>query len=329
MTPIKTGIIGFGRMASNHHLTAMRESGLYNITTVCDITESRRQAAVEEGLTATDDLDAFLDSDLELVLITTHSSLHYESALKVAAAKKHMLIEKPLAVRGPEAEEMVQAAADHDVTLTVYHNRHYDGDYRLVKSAVRDGLIGDVISVENRTMGARPAIGFGVPDYNQQWRVSAQAGGGTLLDFGPHWVEQLLDLLDGYKVVSVFADVRNIKWGDAEDLFDITMVFDNGTHARASKADISYCNLPYKWVALGTEASLTCSGDEFCTIYGEDFEMKRTRAVEQFNLHSNLAEHLRYGAELIIPASHALRVMQVLEAARQSGATGKSTDVEI
>ena len=45
MTPIKTGIIGFGRMASNHHLTAMRESGLYEVTAVCDITESRRQAA--------------------------------------------------------------------------------------------------------------------------------------------------------------------------------------------------------------------------------------------------------------------------------------------
>ena len=57
--------------------------------------------------------------------------------------------------------------------------------------------------------------------------------------------------------------------------------------------------------------------------------MKRRRAVEQLSLHQNLAEHLRGDAELIIPASHALRVMQVLEAARQSGATGKSVDVEI
>jgi len=234
-------------------------------------------------------------------------------------------------VRGPEAEEMVQAAADNGVMITAYHNRHYDGDYRLVKAAVRDGLIGDIITVENRTMGARPAVGFGVPDYNQEWRVTAQAGGGTMLDFGPHWVEQLLDLLEGHTVVSVFADVRNIKWGDAEDLFDITMVFDNGTRARASKADISYCNLPYKWVALGTEASLTYENgqDEYCTIHGPDYEMKRTKSVEQLSLHINIAEHIREGKELIIPASHALRVMQVLEAARQSGASGKSVDVAI
>jgi scyllo-inositol 2-dehydrogenase (NADP+) len=331
LKPIKTGIIGFGRMASNHHLTAMRETELYDIVAVCDITESRRAAAVEEGLTATDDLDAFLDSDLELVLITTHSSLHYETALKVATAKKHMLIEKPLAVHGPDAEEMVQAAADHGVTLTVYHNRHYDGDYRLVKSAVRDGLIGDIITLENRTMGSSPAVGFGVPEYNQQWRITAAAGGGTMLDFGPHWVEQVLDLMEGQRVVSVFADVRNLKWGDAEDLFDITMVFDNDARARASKADVSYCTLPYKWVVLGTEASLTCEdgGSKHCTIHGPEYEMKRTKSVEAIDLHVNIAEHLREGKALIIPASHALRVMQVLEAARQSGASGKSIDVNI
>ena len=51
MTPIKTGIIGFGRMAANHHLSAMRETGLFEIADVCDITESRRQAAAEEGAT--------------------------------------------------------------------------------------------------------------------------------------------------------------------------------------------------------------------------------------------------------------------------------------
>ena len=121
MKAIKTGIIGFGRMASNHHLTAMRETGLFDITAVCDITESRRQAAEEEGLSATDDIDDFLDSDLELILITTHSSLHYESALKVSAVKKHMLIEKPLAVRGPEAEEMIQAAAANGKELDDPH----------------------------------------------------------------------------------------------------------------------------------------------------------------------------------------------------------------
>jgi len=332
MEKIKTGIIGFGKMASNHHLKAMRDCGLYDVVGVCDITESRREAAAAEGLKVTGELEAFLSWDVELVLIATHSSAHHADTLKVAAAGKHMLIEKPMAVTGAHAEEMVQAARDNDVMLTVYHNRHYDPDYRRVKSAVQAGLIGDIVSVENRTMGSRPAVGFGVPDYNQEWRITASAGGGTMLDFGPHWVEQVLDLMDGQKVMSVFGDVRHVKWGDAEDLFDITMVFENGVRGRAAKADISYYSLPYKWIVLGTEATLVVpggSGAEEVVIYGEDSEVERTDAVEASSLHVNIAEHLREGKDLIITAEHALRVMQVLQAARDSGASGKSVDVGI
>lgn len=180
MEPIKIGIIGFGKMASNHHLSRMRECGLYDVVGVYDITASRREAAEAEGLRATEDLDAFLGWDTEMVLITTHSSAHYENALKAAEAGKHMLIEKPMALTGPDGEEMVAAAKDNQVMLTVYHNRHYDGDYCLVKKAVQDGRIGEIVSLENRTMGARPAVGFGVPDYNQEWRITAAAGGGTM-----------------------------------------------------------------------------------------------------------------------------------------------------
>ena len=330
MEPIRTGIIGFGRVATRH-LERMRESGLYEVVSVCDITESRRLAAVEEGLTATEDIDAFLDSDLELVVITTHSSMHYSAALKVAAAGKHMLIEKPLSVRGMEAEEMVQAAIDNGVMLTVHHNRRNDGDYRLVKAAISETLVGDIIAVENRVLGSGPAVGYGVPDYNQEWRISAASGGGTMLDFGPHWVDQILDLMERQTVVSVFADVRHIRWGDADDLFDITMVFDSGVRARASKADMAYCALPYKWLILGTDASLIAvRGEDFCTIHGPDSaERQYTKRVEEVSLHDNIAAHLREGTELVVPACQGLRVMQVIEAARQSGESGRSVDVDI
>lgn len=330
MEPIKTGIVGFGRMAESH-LEAMRECGLYDVTSVCDITQARRAAAEAEGMKTTDDLDVFLGLDIECVLITTHSSAHYVDALRVAEAKKHMIVEKPMAVRGGEAEEMVAAAMANGVSLCVNHNRHYDADYCRVKAAVQDGLIGDIVSVENRTLGARPAVGFGVEDYNQAWRITAAAGGGTMLDFGPHWVEQIVDLMGTREIVQVFADVRHIKWGDAEDLFDITMVFDDGARARASKADLSYFTPPYKWLILGTEATLvgTTGKDGVVEIRGEDYEIRRTKAVARESLHVNIAKHIREGEDLIITPEHALRVMQVLEAARGSSEEGKSADVKI
>jgi len=331
MKPIKAGIIGFGRMAEGHHLKAMRESGLYEVVGVCDITASRRAAAEAAGLKATDNLNEFLDGDIELVVIATHSAQHYQGALNSARAGKHMLIEKPMAVTARQAEEMVAAARDNKVVLSVYHNRHFDSDYRMVKSAVRDGLLGELIAMENRTHGSQPAVKFGVPDYRQNWRITAADGGGTLMDFGPHWIEQILDLMAGQKVVQVFGDVRHVRWGDADDFFKIDMIFESGTRATAAKMDVAYYGPPYKWLIFGTEATLYAASvrGEEVVICGSDYQLTRRKAVEAANLHVNLAECIRNGKELIITPQHALRVMQVIQAGVDSSKAGKSIDVQI
>jgi len=329
MKPIRAGIIGFGRMAENCHLPAMRDSGLYEVVGVCDITPSRRKAAEEHGLRTTADLDDFLSWDIELAVITTHSAHHYDAALRCAEAGIHMLIEKPLAVDGRQAEVMMEVAKKRGVVLTVYHNRPFDKDYRMVKAAVREGLLGDPVTIENRTMGPAPAVGFGVPDFDQHWRVKAAAGGGTLLDFGPHWIEQILDLMEGKRVVQVFADIRHFKWGDADDHFRIEMRFEDGTAALAAKTDIAYAGMPFKWLIVGTEATLRGPIDDRVVINGPEYELRRTTAVPAANLHVNLARHLREGEPLIITPEHALRVMKVIQAGRDSAAAGKSVDVDI
>jgi scyllo-inositol 2-dehydrogenase (NADP+) len=333
MQPIRAGIVGFGRMAERTHLARMRETGLYDVVGVCDITPARRAAAEQAGLRATESLETFLSWDVELVVLTTHTAQHHPIALQVAAAGKHLLIEKPMAVTGAQAQEIVDAARRHGVVLSVYHNRHFDEDYRQVKAAVREGLLGTIVSAENRTIGSRPAVGFGVPDYNQAWRITAAAGGGTLLDFGPHWVEQILDLMEGRRVVQVLGDVRHIKWGDADDWFRIDMIFDDGSRATAAKCDIAYYSPPDKWLIVGTEATLhgpVPEGDHKAVVVcGPDYTLQRSRAVDTHDLHANLARHLREGEPLIITPEHALRVMQVIQAGVDSARAGRSVDVLI
>lgn len=69
--------------------------------------------------------------------------------------------------------------------------------------------------------------------------------------------------------------------------------------------------------------------DNEATIYGQNSEETTQESVETVNLHVNIAEHLREGKELIVSSEHAFRVVQVLHAARESGASGKSVDVMI
>lgn len=333
MQRIRTGIIGFGHMAEGHHLTRLQETGLFSVVGVCDITESRRKAAEEKGLKATANLDEFLSWDTEFVVIATHSSHHLEPAVSAARAGKHILVEKPIAPTAQEAETMAAAAEENGVTFAVYHNRHFDPDYRMVKAAYEDGLLGNLITVENRSFGPRPAHTFGTPDFDPGWRITSGSGGGALLDFGPHWVEQILDLMGDRKVVQVFGDVRHIKWGDADDVFSITMVFDDGARATAGKADVAYAGPGTKWFVIGTEATLTGplrEGDAVSVaVHGPGFEMKRTKAVEAQSIHANVAAHIRDGVPLIVPPEHALRVMRVLQAGRDSAEAGRSVDTDI
>ena len=327
---VRAGIIGFGRMAETRHLPGLREAGRYEVVGVCDITEKRRQVAeTTYGLRATGDLAEFLKWDLDLVVIATHSSQHYQDAMQCLAARKHLLIEKPIALTGAEAAEMVATAKANGVTLTVYHNRHFDADYRMVKWSVQEGLLGDLVTFENRSSGKAPAVGFGTADFQPTWRITAAQGGGTMLDFGPHWVEQCLDLMSGHQVVQVFADVRHVKWGDVDDLFKIDMIFSNGVRATAGKIDISYWPWPMKWYIAGTKATLHGPVDNQMIINGHEFELRQDQMVEAFNLHENIAAHLLDGAPLIITGEHALRVMQVLQAARDSAAAGRSVDARI
>jgi scyllo-inositol 2-dehydrogenase (NADP+) len=250
---IKVGFIGFGRMAEGH-ARQLRETGKFAPTGVCDVTPARAKQARELGMAATDVLDAFLESDVELVFVTTNSASHHEMTLAALRAGKNVVVEKPMAMNGREAAAMVQAARDARRMLTVFHNRRWDGDYRRVKKAVRDGVIGEPFLVENRTAGSGPAVGFGVPEFRQEWRVTRSMGGGTIYDFGPHWVDQVLDLVPS-RVVQVFAEVKHLKWGDADDFFDIHMRFENGCRATASKCDVAYVSWP-KWIVLGTAGSI-------------------------------------------------------------------------
>lgn len=324
---IKVGFIGFGRMAE-YHADFLLATNKFILKAVSDPTPQRREVAgTKYGMKAFDHTPAMLESDVELVFVTTHSSTHHDLTIESLNAGKHVVVEKPMSMDDQEAADMVAAAERNKKMLTVYHNRRWDEDYTRVKKAVLDGVLGELIQVENRSAGSRPAVGFGVKEFKQDWRITKSMGGGTLNDFGPHWTDQVLDLLDGQKVTHILADVRNIKWGDADDLFNIHMIFDGGTRATITKYDISYVPLP-KWTIIGKNGSLHCEHNE-PLIRTEKTAYFQLEGVPKPNLHENYHAHLTSGQPLIVTPRQALRVMQVLSAARRSAQAGRGIDVAI
>lgn len=87
--------------------------------------------------------------ELDLVVINTPDSTHYEYARRALEAGKHVVVEKPFTTTVAEAEELVAFAASRGLTLSVYQNRRWDCDFLTVKQILSKGLLGHLVEFES------------------------------------------------------------------------------------------------------------------------------------------------------------------------------------
>ena len=145
--------------------------------------------------------------EVDLLVVATPNSSHAELAIAGLEAGKHVVVDKPMAVTAADARRVVEAGPDR---VTVFHNRRWDGDFLTVQRLVDDGTLGPVTRFESRFERFRPQIKKG-------WRelADAGAGGGVLLDLGPHLIDQAIQLFGPSE--SVYAEVDRRRPGAAVD----------------------------------------------------------------------------------------------------------------
>lgn len=130
------------------------------------------------------ELDKFLASDIDAVMMAVPHYLHVSIAKRVAEAGKHILCEKPMATTLEECDEMIAAAKKASVKFMIAENHRFLPAHRLVKKAVEDGLIGDVFL-------GRAYEGAFVPNHvfldANNWQFTFdKGGGGVVADQGCH-----------------------------------------------------------------------------------------------------------------------------------------------
>lgn len=329
----RVGIVGFGAMAVHCHVPAFRKSG-WDLAAVLDVTPARRAAAEAAGVSVvTDRMKDFLAADLDAALIATHSSVRMKVIRPLAKANVSLLIEKPLAITAREARAICDLCDEHNVHASVFHNRRWDPDFLRVRKIIDSGLIGNMLRVENRMFASGPGTGFGTSEFHQAWRETASMGGGTMLDWGPHFIDQVLTLLEhSGPVVGVHADIRHVRFGDADDHFMIDLDFEDGTRALVGKSDLCPEVDETKWIIVGDRGSLV--GD-WNTVRAQGIRGKKTVRKEistnprGANIHRNLREAVVDGAPLLVTARQSLRVCEVMDAARKAAKTGRVVRVSI
>lgn len=142
---VHIGIVGFGT-AGRAFVPAIAAHPGFELAAIADPADAVRRAAAEElGVTAYDGIDALLRHPaLDAVYVASPTPLHRDHVLLACAARKHVLVEKPMAAHLADAQAMVAAADDAGIVLLVGHSHSYDLPIHAMRELIDDGELGRV-----------------------------------------------------------------------------------------------------------------------------------------------------------------------------------------
>lgn len=346
------GFIGFGGMAS-HHLNQSKELDRINVKGIFDINPKRVEYAKSQGLVTYSSREELLSApDIDLVLVAVPNDLHKDFAIEALRAGKHVLCEKPVTMTSDELLEIMAVAKETGKVFAIDQNRRVNKDFIAMKRAVEAGLLGDVYVIESRVEGSR-----GVP---AGWRTSAKQGGGMMLDWGVHLIDQLMFMYSDAKVTNVFCKMYSVNYPEVDDNFRLTMAFDNGITAHIEVSTNNFISHP-RWYVLGKDGTLQIDGWEACgkvvrcktreDTWGAEIKKNKvgpsktmaprsedsvevidiaapTDVVDNLNpVYWQLIDAIDGKAPLQITPDQALRVMKVMEAAFRSAKNNTAEQV--
>ena len=188
---LRCGIIGCGRIVQEGHAPALqRLQDEIEVAALADpspapLAETGQMLAVPEAHRYADHRQMLERESLDFVDIATPHSAHRQLVLDAAAAGRHILLEKPMAVSLEEVEEMLEAIGRARITFCVIHNYWYNPATAAAMQLIREGAIGVPFAVRSEGMGGGHYPG--TAGYDPDWRTkSSLAGGGCLIDNGYH-----------------------------------------------------------------------------------------------------------------------------------------------
>ncbi|MCJ9673322.1 MULTISPECIES: Gfo/Idh/MocA family protein [unclassified Neorhizobium] len=260
MTKLKVAIIGLGMAAGHHARSLLDLSDRIECVAAYSQTAARREtfAAQYPTIPTTGDLDAiFADTSIEAVLILTPPSSHLELVERCAAAKKHILLEKPLDISFERSEAIVRAARQAGVLLAMVLQNRFRAAALKLDEIVKSERLGQLIEASVAIRNWRPQSYYDVEGRG----TMARDGGGVLLTQGIHTVDLLLSYAGTPKDVSSFVRTSPIHSMETEDLVTATFAFENGAIGTLNATTCAYPGLPERIELLGTHGTAVLTGD--------------------------------------------------------------------
>ncbi len=247
----RVAVIGYGGMGG-WHVKYIQSSDVCELAGICDIKESQIQKAKDNGIHVYPTFeDVLADPTVDLLTLAVPNELHMPMAVQAMEAGKNVISEKPVTMSSEDLQKMIDASERTGKLFTTHQNRRWDKDYLMMKQVYASGDLGDVFGIESRVQGSH-----GIPG---DWRGQKEHGGGMILDWGVHLIDQMLQLVYDRKVEKVYCRCDHITNYEVDDGFKLDLYFERELTARIEVGTSHFISLP-RYYMTGSNGSAIVEG---------------------------------------------------------------------
>jgi UDP-N-acetyl-2-amino-2-deoxyglucuronate dehydrogenase len=248
VAPIRVGLVGCGAISTQHLEAISALDGLQLVGVVDAFPERARAVGEQWGVPWSIRLEELLErDDVDAVAVTSPSGLHPGHALAALRSGRHVLVEKPIALRVADADEIVREGHERGLVVATISQRRFEPVVRALRAVIDAGALGRLSLVIAEGLYDRPQSYYD----SAAWRGTRNLDGGVLMNQAIHMVDLVRWI--GGPVASVAGHVATLGHVmEAEDTATVSLRFVSGT--------------------LGAIVATTCASPEFpaeLRVYGD------------------------------------------------------------
>jgi len=200
-------------------------------------------------------------NDIQAVIITTPEMVHREQTVLAAAARKHVLVEKPMAPDVAQCDDMIESCERAGVKLMVVQSQRFRGAHQNLRQVLDEGRIGEVRQIRHWLL--HPLKQAEYLTHTRPFYLDP-TGGGVFMGYTVHSFD-MVRWLAGSKIATVFANLGSYGEHEISDLSMMAqLVFQNGIIAQvwwsAELPGTTFPGSQFRTQLVGTRGLVDCDG---------------------------------------------------------------------
>ncbi len=284
--PLGVAVVGYGYWGPNLVRNVVERPELA-LSALCERDPLRAAGFAQRipGVPVLADLEAaLLHPDVDAVIVATPPRTHHAIVKQALEAGKHVLVEKPLATRGEDAEELVNLAEERGLVLMPGHTFVYSPAVNKVRELIEEGALGDIYFVTSSRMN-----------------LGKYQSDGVICDLAPHDLSILLHWLQR-PITQIATSARSVFQEDVPETAFLSLQFEGGTAA----------NVQISWLAPRKMRQMVVVGSKRMVVYDDTASDEAIRVYDRgmdFTTPETFGEYqLTYrSGDMLVPAHRRVR----------------------